>query len=91
MLASEYTPVAVNCSVPPEASEGEGVPTLIVVSTAEVTVTFALPVTEPIVAVIPTVPALRDVNIPELLTVAIVVSRLFQVTWLVIDCVLLSV
>ena len=88
MLASEYTPVAVNCSVPPDANEGEGVPTLIVVRTAAVTVTFALPVTESIVAVIPTVPALRDVTMPELLTVAIVVSRLFHVTWLVIDCVL---
>ncbi len=80
MLLSEYTPVAVSCSVPPVANDGEGAPTLIVVSDADVTVTLALPVTEPIEAVIDTVPALSDVSIPELPTVAIVVSRLFHVT-----------
>ncbi len=91
VLASEYTPVAVNCSVPPDANDGEGVPTLMLVSTGDVTVTLAFAVTEPIVAVIDTVPALSAVSIPVLLTVAIEVSLLFQVTWPVIDCVLLSV
>jgi len=91
VLASEYTPVAVSCSVPPDANDGEGVPTLMLVSTGEVTVTLAFAVTEPIVAVIDTVPALNAVSIPVLLTVAIEVSLLFHVTWLVIDCVVLSV
>ena len=64
----------------PDASDGEGVPTLIDVSTADVTVTLALPVTELIVAVMLTVPAFSDVSIPELLTVATVGSELCQVT-----------
>lgn len=63
---------------------------MIVVRTAAVTVTLAFAVTEPIVAVIATVPALSAVSIPVLLTVAIEVSLLFHVTWPVIDCVLLS-
>ena len=88
---SENTPVAVSCSVPPEVSDGEGVPTLIDVRTADVTVTLALPVTELIVAVIDTVPAFNDVSIPELFTVATVVSELCHDTWPVIVCVLLSV
>jgi len=91
VVLSEYTPVAVSCSVPPDAREGEGVPTLIAVSTAELTATLALPVTELIVAETVTVPAFRDFSIPELLTVATAASEVCQVTWPVIACVLLSV
>jgi len=87
---SEYTPVAVSCSVPPAASDGEGVPTLIDCRTAVVTVTLDVPVTEFIAAVTVTVPAFSAVSIPELLTVAIVESELCHVTWLVIAWVLLS-
>src|ERR1700748_703391 len=58
---SEYTPVAASCSVSPDAIEGEGTPTLIEVSTDDVTVTLAVPVTELIVAVTVVVPAFRDV------------------------------
>jgi hypothetical protein len=45
-----------------------------------VTVTVEVPVTELIAAVIVTVPAFREVSIPELLTVAIVASELCHVT-----------
>lgn len=82
VLLSEYTPVAVSCSIPPTARLGDGVPTLIAVSEAEVTVTPAVPETEFIEAVMVTVPALSEVSIPELLTEATVLSELCQVTWL---------
>jgi hypothetical protein len=90
-LPSPYTPTAESCLFCPEAIENTAGVIVIDIGEGAVTTTFAVPETEPIEAVIATVPALSDVNIPELLIVAIVVSRLFHATWPVIDCVLLSV
>jgi hypothetical protein len=63
---------------------------LIVVSTDEVTVTPKFPEIEFIDAVMVTVPAFKDVNNPELLTVATVASEVCQLTRLVIAWVLAS-
>jgi len=75
---SEYTPVAVNCTVVPSTAVGAAGVILITSSVAAVTVTGALAdVTEPIVAVMLVVPTLMAVTIPllpaTLLTVALVV------------------
>jgi hypothetical protein len=59
-------------------------------SPADETVTFEVPETEFIEAVIVTVPAFNEVSIPEALTVATVASELCQLTRLVTVCVLLS-
>ena len=64
---------------------------MMAVSTAEVTVTPAVPETEFMVAVMVTVPDLRECNIPPLLTVATLVSELCHATCVVSVCVVLSV
>ena len=91
MLLSEKTPVADNCSVAPDASEGEGTPTVIVVSVVDVTVALAVPETPFSEAVIVTVPAFNEFSKPDAPTVAMVGSELCHVTWLVMSWMLVSV
>jgi hypothetical protein len=90
-VPSLYTPTAESCLFCPEAIENTAGVIVIDNGAGAVTTTFPVPETEPIEAVIATVPAFREVSIPELLIVAIEVSRLFHATWLVINCVLPSV
>jgi len=80
VLLSEYTPVAVSCSVPPDASEGDGVPTLIDERTGASTVTTILPVIESFKAETVTEPDLKLERRPEELVVAIATFEVDHVT-----------
>lgn len=74
-LLSLKVPVAVNCSVVPMAVLGLAGVTAIALSVAEVTVSIAVPVTEPDFALIVTVPAAIPVANPVESTTAVFVSE----------------
>ena len=89
-VPSLYTPSADSCLLCPDAMENPAGVIVIDESPADEPVTFEVPETEFIEAVIVTVPAFNEVSIPEALTVATVASELCQLTRLVTVCVLLS-
>ena len=90
VVPSLYVPVAVNCCVPPAATDGFTGVTAIELSVAAVTVSVVEPVTLPLVALIVEVPAFNALARPEALIVAVVVLEDAHVTVLVRFCVVLS-
>jgi hypothetical protein len=87
---SLYVPVAVNCCVPPAATEGFTGVTAIDTSVAAVTVSVVLPEMAPLVAEIVVLPAFSADAKPALLIVAVVVLDDAHVTLAVRFCVELS-
>jgi hypothetical protein len=87
---SLYVPVAVNCCVPPAATDGFTGVTAIDTSVAAVTVSVVLPEMAPLVAEIVVLPAFNADAKPALLIVAVVVLEDAHVTLVVRFCVELS-
>jgi hypothetical protein len=87
---SLYVPVAVNCCVPPAATDGFTGVTAIDTSVAAVTASVVLPEMAPLVALIVVLPAFSAEAKPALLIVAVVVLDDAHVTLAVMFCVELS-
>ncbi len=87
---SLYVPVAVNCSVPPAATDGFTGVTAMDTSVAAVTVSVVLPEIAPLVALMVVPPAFSADAKPAALIVAVVVLDDAHVTLLVMFCVELS-
>src|SRR5271166_5891740 len=87
---SLYVPVAVNCCVPPAATDGFTGVTAMDTSVAAVTVNVVLPETLPLVALIVVLPNFNAAARPPLLIVAVVVLDDAHVTLAVRLCVELS-